>query len=179
MRDSGSRDSSSNLLRATFLTMLIRKFTDSDIPAMRAVWNEVVEDANAFPQENPLGEEEAAAFFNSQSYCGVAEIDGHVVGLYIFHPNNVGRCGHIANASYAVSKKSRGIGVGEALVNDSLVQGARLGFRVLQFNAVAASNAVAIHIYEKAGFVRLGVVPGGFRLKNGEFEDIILFYHEL
>ena len=24
-----------------------------------------------------------------------------VLGLYILHPNNIGRCGHIANASYA------------------------------------------------------------------------------
>ena len=28
---------------------------------------------------------------------------GCIVGLYILHPNNVGRCGHIANASYAVA----------------------------------------------------------------------------
>jgi len=39
------------------------------------------------------------AFFASQSYCGVAEDEGKVVGLYILHPNNVGRCGHICNAS--------------------------------------------------------------------------------
>ena len=25
-----------------------------------------------------------------------------IVGLYILHPNNIGRCGHICNASYAV-----------------------------------------------------------------------------
>jgi len=44
-----------------------------------------------------------AEFFASQSYTGAAEEDGKIYGLYILHPNNVGRCGHICNASFAVS----------------------------------------------------------------------------
>ena len=70
----------------------------------------------------------------------MAELDGKVVGLYILHPNNVGRCGHIANASYGVSRDCRGRGVGRALVEDSLAACGALGFRLLQFNAVVASN---------------------------------------
>ena len=35
------------------------------------------------------------------------EENGEVVGLYILHPNNEGRCGHIANASYAVERGTR------------------------------------------------------------------------
>lgn len=34
--------------------------------------------------------------------------DGQIVGLYILHPNNVGRCGHLCNASYAVDAWKRG-----------------------------------------------------------------------
>ena len=41
-------------------------------------------------------------FFAEQSYCGVADDNGTVVGLYILHPNNIGRLGGISNASYAV-----------------------------------------------------------------------------
>ena len=59
-----------------------------------------------------------------------------VVGLYILHPNNIGRCGHICNASYAVDSKSRGKHIGEMLVTDCLKKAKDLGFRVLQFNAV-------------------------------------------
>ncbi len=29
-------------------------------------------------------------------------------GLYILHPNNIGRCSHIANASFAVSSTHQG-----------------------------------------------------------------------
>ena len=50
---------------------------------------------------------------DSRDYHACAE-DGRVLGLYILHPNNVGRCGHIANASYAVSSAARGKGIGRA-----------------------------------------------------------------
>ncbi len=39
---------------------------------MISIWNEVVEDGIAFPQEENLTEETGAAFFASQSYAGVA-----------------------------------------------------------------------------------------------------------
>ena len=122
-----------------------------------------------------------AAFFGSQSYSAVAEDrdSGMIYGLYILHPNNVGRCGHISNASYAVSSESRGLHIGEKLVKDSLVQGKRLGFGVLQFNAVVATNIHARHLYERLGFVQLGVIPGGFRMKDGRYEDICPYYHVL
>lgn len=59
--------------------MLVRKYDNTDINSMVTIWNEVVEN-------------------------GVAVDDNdEVVGLYILHPNNVGRCGHICNASYAVN----------------------------------------------------------------------------
>lgn len=58
--------------------MIIREYTQNDISDMIRIWNEVVEE------------------------------DGVILGLYILHPNNVGRCGHICNASYAVSSEIRG-----------------------------------------------------------------------
>ena len=104
---------------------------------------------------------------------------GRIYGLYILHPNNVGRCGHICNASFAVSSKSRGLHIGERLVSDCLVQGKRHGFRVLQFNAVVANNIHARHLYERLGFVQMGTIPEGFRMKDGHYEDICPYYRVL
>ena len=109
--------------------MLIRKYKKDDISQMINLWNEVVEDGIAFPQEDCLDEETGAEFFASQSYCGVAVDDsGGVVGLYILHPNNVGRCGHICNASYAVSSKCRGQHIGVKLVLDCIARAKEIGF---------------------------------------------------
>ena len=158
---------------------MVRAYEIGDLPAMIEIWNEVVEEGIAFPQEEPLNPETGAAFFAEQSYTGVAEADGQVLGLYILHPNNVGRCSHICNASYAVSSSSRGLHIGEQLVKDCLEQARRLGFRVLQFNAVVESNVHARHLYERLGFVQLGTIPGGFRMKDGHYENICPYYHEV
>ena len=159
----------------------IRKYIVEDIPKMISIWNEVVEEGIAFPQEECLDENAGKEFFASQSYCGVAENmkTKEVVGLYILHPNNVGRCGHICNASYAVSSNCRGLHIGEKLVLDCMEQAGKSGFKVLQFNAVVKTNTHARHLYERLGFQQLGVIPNGFRLKNGEYEDICPYYLEL
>ncbi len=156
--------------------MIIRKFESKDIPEMITIWNEVVEEANAFPQEEGLTLDNAEEFFAGQSFTGVAEEEGEVLGLYILHPNNIGRCGHLSNASYAVKGNLRGKHIGEQLVKHCMEQAKKLGYRILQFNAVVAANFGAMHLYEKLGFTRLGTVPGGYRLGNGQFEDIVLYY---
>ena len=159
----------------------IRTYQKQDAAAAREIWNEVVREGVAFPQLEELTEQEAHGFFASQSYTGVA-VDsetGEVVGLYILHPNNVGRCGHIANTSYAIQSNWRGLHIGEKLVKDSLAMGAQLGFRLMQFNAVVAANVHALHLYERLGFTQLGRIPKGFLMKDGHYEDIILFYIEL
>lgn len=159
--------------------MKIREYETKDLPDMIAIWNEVVEDGIAFPQEELLDEMTGKEFFESQTYSAVAEENGRIYGLYILHPNNVGRCGHICNASYAVSSGSRGKHIGEMLVKDCLLQGRKHGFSVLQFNAVVESNIHARHLYERLGFVQLGTIPKGFRMKDGHYENICPYYHEL
>ena len=157
--------------------MEIRVFEKDDLGRMVEIWNEVVRAGDAFPQTDELDEAQAAEFFSAQTRTAVADDEGHVVGMYILHPNNVGRCAHTANASYAVDSSVRGKGLGRALVQDSLDNLASCGFRGLQFNAVVASNVGAIHLYESLGFERIGVIPGGYRNGEDVYEDMIIFYH--
>lgn len=161
--------------------IIVREYKAEDLPAMIRIWNEIVEDGVAFPQEDFLTMNSGAEFFAEQTYVAVAENkeNAEIMGLYILHPNNIGRCGHICNASYAVSGECRGLHIGEKLVKDCIYQGKEYGFRILQFNAVVASNIHARHLYERVGFHQLGVIPGGFRLKSGEYEDICPYYIEL
>lgn len=161
--------------------MIIRQYEEKDLPQMIQIWNQVVEEGIAFPQEECLNLESGREFFASQTYSGVAaDIESEkIYGLYILHPNNVGRCGHICNASYAVDSKMRGVHIGEKLVLDCMEQGRKHGFRILQFNAVVATNLHARHLYERLGFLPLGIIPKGFRMKNGHYEDICPYYRTL
>jgi L-amino acid N-acyltransferase YncA len=159
----------------------IRPYKEHDISKMTEIWNEVVEEGIAFPQEEILTAQAAAQFFKEQTYSAVAVdiMTDEIYGLYILHPNNVGRCGHICNASYAVSSNMRGRHIGEKLVLDCLEQAKAHGFEVLQFNAVVSTNIHARHLYERLGFIQLGTIPKGFRMKDGHFEDICPYYHVL
>ena len=160
---------------------IIKQLEKTDIKQAIDIWNDVVIDGIAFPQTELLNEETGLKFFNPQSFTGVAfdENTGEIVGLYILHPNNVGRCGHIANASYAVKKDKRGQHIGELLVKNCLIKAKELGFKILQFNAVVATNTSALKLYKKLGFTQLGIIPKGFLLKDGTYEDIIPHYIEL
>ena len=163
------------------MKILIREYEEKDLIEMIQIWNEIVEEGNAFPQEEILNLESGASFFSAQTYTGVAvDVETEkIYGLYILHPNNIGRCGHICNASYAVSSQSRGLHIGEKLVLDCIEQGRKQGFLVLQFNAVVATNIHARHLYERLEFIQLGTIQKGFRMKDGYFEDICPYYRVL
>ncbi len=82
--------------------MLIRSYEKKDLKEMTVIWNEVVADGIAFPQEDILDETTGAAFFAEQSYCGVATDDnGSVVGLYILQATL-----SAPNAEVSISAKS-------------------------------------------------------------------------
>ena len=163
------------------MNITVRKYEEKDLSDLIRIWNEVVEDGVAFPQEEYLNEETGRNFFAEQTYTGVAEDmeTKMVLGLYILHPNNIGRCGHIANASYAVVGALRGCGIGELLVRDSLRQAKMCGFRIMQFNAVVSTNKCALGLYRRIGFVQLGTIPKGFLQKDGTYQDIIPHYYVL
>ena len=69
--------------------------------------------------------------------------------------------------------------IGEFLVKDCLAKAKEIGFKILQFNAVVATNTSALKLYAKLGFTQLGIIPNGFMMKDGTYEDIIPHYIEL
>ena len=54
------------------MEIVLKKFDESHIDGMVKIWNDVVMDGIAFPQEETLDYNSGKEFFNSQSYCGVA-----------------------------------------------------------------------------------------------------------
>ena len=156
----------------------IKAYDKNDIAEAIGIWNDIVTEGIAFPQMELLTESSGDELFSQQSFTGIAydTESKEIVGLYILHPNNVGRCGHICNASYAVKKGVRGQRIGEKLVVHCISKAKELGFKILQFNAVVRTNEYALRLYEKLGFVKLGIIPNGFLMKDGFYEDIVPHY---
>ena len=51
----------------------IKEYTKNDLKTMIQIWNEVVEDGVAFPQEELLTEESGKELFRAQTYSAVAK----------------------------------------------------------------------------------------------------------
>lgn len=108
-------------------------------------WNGIVETGTAFSQEDNLTIQTGKDFFASQSYTGVAEDEqGRIAGLYILHPNDPGRCGHICNASFAVSTTCRGQHIGEKLVTDCMKKPAKRDS--VSFSSMQWWKATSMHV---------------------------------
>ena len=161
--------------------IVVKPYATENVREAISIWNEIVREGIAFPQEEELDEVTGDEFFKAQSFTGLAfdEDNGEILALYILHPNNVGRCGHISNASYAVRSDVRGRHIGEIIVKDCIARAKELGFRILQFNAVVATNIHARHLYKRLGFKELGTIPEGFRMPDGSFADIVPQFIEL
>lgn len=46
-------------------------------------------------------------------------------------------------------------------------------------NIVAIPGMILLRFYERLGFVQLGTIPGGFKMKDGHYENICPYYHTL
>ncbi len=91
----------------------------------------------------------------------VADEGGTLVGSAQLHPN-YGPASRIANASYIVDPRCSGRGIGRQLVQFTLDEARRRGYRAMVFNAVVETNANAVHLYRSMGFTILATVPEAF-----------------
>ena len=68
------------------MNITIREYTEADTEAICEIWNQVVDEGVAFPQEERLTDKTAKEFFSEQTYTGVAEDgdSGKAVGLIYF-----------------------------------------------------------------------------------------------
>jgi GNAT superfamily N-acetyltransferase len=77
-------------------------------------------------------------------------------------PNQPARGSHVATASFLVDPARQGRGVGRAFGEYVLDWCRQTGFASIQFNAVVASNAPAVHLWQSLGFRIIGTAPASF-----------------
>ena len=65
------------------MNIKIREYKKKDLPEMIEIWNEIVEEGVAYPQEEYLTIESGTEFFSSQTYTAAAvDIETEVVCPY-------------------------------------------------------------------------------------------------
>jgi ribosomal protein S18 acetylase RimI-like enzyme len=146
------------------MTFRIRETTPRDWPAIWPIVREVVVAADTFAYDPEMTEDEGRALWMvaSPGRTTVA-VDGTAVsGTANMYANHAGPGAHVASANFMVARAARDRGVGRALVEDALSWARAAGFRAMQFNAVAETNAAAVALYRSLGFSIVGTVPEAF-----------------
>lgn len=143
---------------------MIREAEPRDWPAIWPIVREVVRAGDTFTYDPRMTEDTARAMWmvGPPGRTTVAADGEAVLGTANMYANRAGPGAHVASASFMVDAHARGRGVGRALVEEALAWARAAGFRAMQFNAVAASNAGAVALYRSLGFSIVGTVPEGF-----------------
>jgi ribosomal protein S18 acetylase RimI-like enzyme len=150
------------------------------LPQILDIWNEVVLEGLTFPWIEPFTTEQLLEVWKPEdTVCCAVDANDTVLGVFHVHPNNVGRCAHIANCGYMVASFARRQGIGRMLVQGSIEAARAAGFKAMQFNAVVSTNTAALALYQSEGFVIIGTVPHGFLLKSGDYTDMHIMYRAL
>nr|WP_111301348.1 N-acetyltransferase [Paracoccus saliphilus] len=106
----------------------------------------------------------------------VAEAEGLILGTSHVGANRPGGGSHVANASFATHPQARGRGVARTLVEHAKGWALQQGFRAMQFNFVVATNADAVHLWQKAGFAIVGRLPDAFlHPQLGPVDALVMF----
>ena len=145
--------------------MRVRAAAPGDWPAIWPFFRAIVAAGETYAYPTDLGEPEGRALWMEEppgrTTVALGE-DGAVLGSAKMGPNRAGRGAHVATASFMVDPARAGRGAGRALGEDALEWARAAGYRAMQFNAVVATNARALHLWHALGFTIVGTVPEAF-----------------
>lgn len=161
--------------------MLIREFEDRDWPQVWPIVEDIVRRGDTFCYDPHQSEEQAHDMWAvAPPGHVVVAVDGDVVvGTANMYANRPGPGAHVASGNFMVAQGARGRGVGRALVDYLLAWARQHGYAGVQFNAVAASNAPAVSLYQERGFAIIGTVPGAFDHPTRGRVGLHVMYHDL
>lgn len=160
--------------------IVIRPATVADHDAIWTILEPVYRAGETYCIATDISRDEALTdWFAAPFSAFVAEVDGRVLGTSHVGRNRPGPASHVANASFATHADARGRGIARALVAHAKDWARDQGFRAMQFNFVVATNADAVHAWEKAGFRVVGRLPGAFLHPKQGYVDALVMFQDL
>lgn len=105
--------------------------------------------------------------------------DGTIAATYYLVANQPGQGAHVANCGYVVAEAARGAGWAGAMCEHSQREAVARGFRAMQYNFVAETNAGAVRLWQKHGFEIVGRLPGAFCHPDAGDVDALVMYKPL
>ena len=103
----------------------------------------------------------------------VAEVNGEYAGNCEIRIQDK-RKSHVGDIGISLGANYRDEGIGAALFSALIEEGKKAGLKLLILHCFE-TNARALHVYEKLGFKRAGLVPGVYAYK-GSYVGEVTFY---
>lgn len=162
--------------------MDIRDATESDLPSIVAIYNDVVATSTAIYRDGPIALDEYRAWWSTRTGQGypvlVAWDAGHVIAFASFGDFRAWP-GYRFTVEHSVHVRAdqRGQGVGTTLVRTLIDRAAILGKHVM-IAGVDADNAASLRFHERLGFERVAHLREvGF--KFGRWLDLVFLQRML
>ncbi|MEN3287055.1 MAG: L-amino acid N-acyltransferase [Bradyrhizobium sp.] len=156
--------------------MIIRPAEERDIPAITAIYNDIVANSTAVWTEKPDTESERLSWFKARRALGypvlVADDHSTVLGYGTFGDFRAwpGYRYSVEHSIY-VHAEQRRRGVGRILIDELVRSAAALGKHVL-LAGVDASNQASLALHARAGFAEVARMPEVGR-KFGRWLDLV------
>jgi phosphinothricin acetyltransferase len=143
----------------------IRDATAADLPAIRDLYNALIETTTVAWRDDPTTLEEQADALAFRQRAGyptlVADDDGEVIGYTCcttFRGDRFPGYRHTAELTVHVRGDRHGTGVGSRLIEHLVERGRAIGLHVL-VAAVDADNDASIRFHERLGFEEVARMP--------------------
>lgn len=158
----------------------IREALADDFETIWPIFSEVVQAGDTYAYEPDISRQEAQQLWMRQTKrTYVALFKGQVIGSYYIKTNQAGPGKHVCNCGYMVGSTARGMGAATAMCLHSQKQALELGYLAMQFNFVASSNEVAVNLWLKLGFEKVGRLPKAFNHPKLGLVDAFVMYKSL
>ena len=162
------------------MPILIREATAADFDQIWPIFHEVASVGETYGYSTDTTRDQAFHLWMEYPRCTyVAEEEGQVLGTYYIKTNNEGPGAHVCNCGYMVDPTARGRGIASALCQHSQQQARLFGFTAMQFNAVVATNIVAVKLWQQLGFAIVGTIPDAYQHRLAGLVDCHVMYKSL
>lgn len=158
-------------------TVRICRAHPGDFDAIWPILRDVIRAGDAYALDPAMPRDEARAYWmDNPRATFVAWQGGRAVGTYYIRTNQPGGGAHVCNCGYMVAAGARGRGIAARMCAHSQGQAREMGYLAMQFNFVVASNAGAVALWRRLGFVEVGRLPGAFAHPRGGLTDALVMH---
>jgi L-amino acid N-acyltransferase YncA len=173
------------VMACRIVAVLLQDATPADLPAILAIFNDVIATSTAIYRDEPLTLEDRAAWLTARRADGFPVLvardhaggDAIAVGSYGWFRATPSGYATTVEHTVMVSPTARGAGIGTTLLHALIAHATTAGFHIM-VASIDAENIGSIRLHERLGFTEVGRMPEVAR-KFGRWVELVTLQRTL